>query len=770
MPPTPVPGDQDRQASPGSPPQPSPDGTRHDQADAGPLPDRPCGRQIGGWGTQAAFISLVCLALQALPMSYLPMFEAGQAASLAHLHWGVLLAVGMLCERRVFSVAYLAVFAGWCLRVLLPGNAAPGTVLLTGAAGYAAMYAWTLLCLRLMDWPRTVARARMRQRDVIPYGVCALFLFPVGWALAHAASKMLFSPGDPHLAAEVLQVGFARFFGVLCMTLPIVLFFTGRHQPAPMPSRIPWWELCLAGAYLCLVAVLLLAVPAQRLDPINGLLEQRFMLVAVMVWIVLRLPWRWSAPLLAATMLLLVFVVAVGSQQGEQIGLARLAQLAAELAVLQLMILLTLVMSRDNRRAVERLADESRRDGLSGVPNINALRHDLALRTTAPTEIACLGIEHLDSLIAGLGLPAQEALTASLAAHLQPDVNAYTLGMGRFVLVPAGPPVSWQGVLARIEQFEFVHAGARVRIEPHLGVCKLRDASSEALDAALESAYGAMHEGSQRGETAPVFADSRRDPAARRALLQTHSLALSLLRQRRIELHVQPIRRIDADRACMAEVLCRLRRDDGQLLMPRDYMEELEASRGVVELDRAVIETVLSRIRTCAAAIPFSRLAVNLTGRSLVSEHFRNWLLYQLDNTPGAAGMLCFEITERAIGGSLEQARPLLDGLSQRGCLVALDDFGTGMQSFERLQQLPINLVKIDGTFVRNIADNPRDRELVRAMVTIARAYRAEIVAEYVEDAAILDQLRTLRVDWVQGYHIGRPTPLDALAPDCVPS
>jgi EAL domain-containing protein (putative c-di-GMP-specific phosphodiesterase class I) len=168
-------------------------------------------------------------------------------------------------------------------------------------------------------------------------------------------------------------------------------------------------------------------------------------------------------------------------------------------------------------------------------------------------------------------------------------------------------------------------------------------------------------------------------------------------------------------------------------------------------------------MREHADHLPYRRLTVNLTGRSLVSEHFRNWLLYQLDIVPGCAGRLCFEITERAITGGLGQVRPLLDGLSQRGCLIALDDFGTGMQSFERLQQLPIDLVKIDGTFVRNVVHNPRDRDLVMAMVTIARAYQAQTIAEYVEDAQILAVLEELGVDWIQGYHVGYPEPLAAL-------
>ena len=110
--------------------------------------------------------------------------------------------------------------------------------------------------------------------------------------------------------------------------------------------------------------------------------------------------------------------------------------------------------------------------------------------------------------------------------------------------------------------------------------------------------------------------------------------------------------------------------------------------------------------------------------------------------------------------GGIIRATPLLQSLHQRGCKIALDDFGTGMQSFDRLQQLPIDLVKIDGAFVRNILSNARDRELVRAMVTIANAYQAETVAEYVENEQLLRMLQELGVEWGQGHYIARPVPL----------
>jgi FOG: EAL domain len=729
------------------------------------------GHRSGRCKREAILVAIACFLLPFLPIPYWPEFRpyAGPS-SLANLHWGLLLALAMLMpDRRYFHVGFLALLLSWCAQLVLlyPGEVVQrflGTLPL-----YLSMYGWTLLCARLAGWPRQ--RLLFRQEDIIPFGAAAFALYPAGWAVAHLAFAGLFSGLEGEaLFEQAIRVGFSRFYGVLCVTLPLVLWVTGRREPAPMQVPLRAWEVVLVTAYSLLLGVMLWAVPSPSGHLLGGLLDQRLMFAGLVMWAVLRLPWRWSAPLIACVTTLLVYLVGAGTRSGLRTDALQLLQIGLEMSMAQQLMVLTLVISRDNRRAMARLAEEGRRDGLSGVPNLNALRHDLARRDSPPAEIACLGVEHLDSLMAGLGLPAQEALTAALYRHLGPDVQAYTLGMGRFVLVPDTDQVSWKALLARVEQFEFRYDNVCVRIEPHLGVAMLRDASPQAVELALHAAYGAMQCARDRGETAPVFAQGQSDPVALRALLETHSLALSLLRRRRIELHVQPIRRLGEAVPAMGEILCRLRDDDGRLLLPHEYMAELEASRGVVELDRAVIEHLLKWMRAHPGPLPYRRLAVNLTGRSLISEQFRNWLLYQLDALPGCASRLCFEVTERAVSGGMAQARPLLEGLSRRGCLIALDDFGTGMQSFERLQQLPIDLIKIDGSFIRNIARNPRDRDLVRAMVAIARAYQAETVAEYVEDEAILAELGGLGVDWVQGYHIGRPGPLPRPGPAAAPA
>ncbi len=121
---------------------------------------------------------------------------------------------------------------------------------------------------------------------------------------------------------------------------------------------------------------------------------------------------------------------------------------------------------------------------------------------------------------------------------------------------------------------------------------------------------------------------------------------------------------------------------------------------------------------------------------------------------------LCFEVTETAAITHLAEAVDLFARLRALGCQIAIDDFGIGFQSFERLKQIPVDLIKIDGTFVREMLHSERDHELVRAAVAVARAFDAQTVAEYVETEATADALRGLGVDWGQGYLYGKPAPL----------
>jgi EAL domain-containing protein (putative c-di-GMP-specific phosphodiesterase class I) len=151
---------------------------------------------------------------------------------------------------------------------------------------------------------------------------------------------------------------------------------------------------------------------------------------------------------------------------------------------------------------------------------------------------------------------------------------------------------------------------------------------------------------------------------------------------------------------------------------------------------------------------------INLSGQSLSEESFLEFVLQQLDETAIFADQICFEITETAAIANLTGAVRFINSLKQRGCRFALDDFGSGLSSFAYLKNLPVDFVKIDGVFVKDIIDNPLDFAMVRSINEIGQLMDKKTIAEFVENETILDKLRSLGVDYVQGYGIGRPQPL----------
>jgi EAL domain-containing protein (putative c-di-GMP-specific phosphodiesterase class I) len=153
--------------------------------------------------------------------------------------------------------------------------------------------------------------------------------------------------------------------------------------------------------------------------------------------------------------------------------------------------------------------------------------------------------------------------------------------------------------------------------------------------------------------------------------------------------------------------------------------------------------------------------SVNIAGQSLASREFASELLALVDGFALPARQLCFEITETAAITHAQESARLFAQLRERGCHLAIDDFGMGYQSFDRLKQIPADLIKIDGSFVRAMRRSPRDLELVRASVQVARAFGAQTAAEFVEDAVTAELLRGLQVDWIQGDHVGCAAPID---------
>lgn len=215
------------------------------------------------------------------------------------------------------------------------------------------------------------------------------------------------------------------------------------------------------------------------------------------------------------------------------------------------------------------------------------------------------------------------------------------------------------------------------------------------------------------------------------------------------------------------EVLLRMQDEDGTLVPPMAFIPAAERYGLMPQLDRWVIATAFAQHgrRHSPGSAP-GTCAINLSGASICDEHFYEFVMaqFELFNVPPAE--ICFEITETSAIANLAQASILICKLKAIGCRFSLDDFGSGMSSFAYLKHLPVDYLKIDGGFVKDMVDDPIDCAMVEAINHIGHLMNIETIAEFVENDAILEALRRIGVDYAQGYGVEKPRLGDLLHSD----
>jgi EAL domain-containing protein (putative c-di-GMP-specific phosphodiesterase class I) len=203
--------------------------------------------------------------------------------------------------------------------------------------------------------------------------------------------------------------------------------------------------------------------------------------------------------------------------------------------------------------------------------------------------------------------------------------------------------------------------------------------------------------------------------------------------------------------------------EKGAIIGPDAFIPAAERYNLMPSIDRWVIDSALRFLGSLpeGAQAP-QTCCINLSGASLTDEHLLPYIQGKLTEYAVAPRRVCFEITETATIANMNRALRLISELRARGCRFALDDFGTGLASFAYLKHLPVDFLKIDGTFVKNMARDPVNLAIVRATNEIGHALGIKTIAEYVEDQETLQALRVLGVDYGQGFGIARPAPLES--------
>ncbi|MCP5471658.1 MAG: EAL domain-containing protein [Sinobacteraceae bacterium] len=430
------------------------------------------------------------------------------------------------------------------------------------------------------------------------------------------------------------------------------------------------------------------------------------------------------------------------------------------------------------RGFARQLSYQATHDALTGLVNRREFerRLDEAITTARrgdSTHVLCyLDLDNFKVVNDTSGHLAGDALLRDVARLLREALRdsdtVARLGGDEFGMILGGCPLDKARQIAddlcqRIAEFRFVWKDRVFQIGASIGIVELaRESSSveDSLAAADSACYMAKRQGSGR-----VVVYSARDEALARSTgeIQWLQKLQTALKDQRFELYVQPI--VPAVVAAAGtgdgpalEVLVRMKDETGVEVQPLEFIRAAERYRLMGLIDRWVVQQTIDAIVDGTLQVPEGRcVAINISGQTLGDTQFLEFVVDGLDRSGLAPSQLCFEMTETAVVANLDHARRFVGVLHGMGCRFALDDFGSGVGSFSNLRSLPLDYLKIDGSFIRNLDRDSVNQAMVTAMIKLARTLNFKVIAEQVEDNAALDVVRQMGVDFVQGYAISRP-------------
>ena len=318
----------------------------------------------------------------------------------------------------------------------------------------------------------------------------------------------------------------------------------------------------------------------------------------------------------------------------------------------------------------------------------------------------------------------------------------------------SGEPFHWNG-----------HAFS---VGASVGICAL-DVGGGSVDEVFSAADAACLSAKEHGRNR-VHVFRERDEALTRRKGESRWIyrITRALSEDAFELHYQPLQALadpDGDER-HAEILVRMRDPDGGLVFPDAFIPAAERYGLAVRLDAWVVERALAWIGGAGAAVsPATTWSINLSGATVGDYEFLDLLIERLAASGVPPSRLCFEITETAAIADLVRARRFIERLKDLGCRFALDDFGIGLSSLAYLKSFPVDFLKIDGVFIKDINADPVSAAMVRSINDIGHLTGKKTVAEYVHDEAVLRAVRALGVDYAQGNAIARPGPLAGIVP-----
>ncbi len=360
-------------------------------------------------------------------------------------------------------------------------------------------------------------------------------------------------------------------------------------------------------------------------------------------------------------------------------------------------------------------------------------------------------------------------IAAMLSRQIRSRDTLARLGGDEFAILMEHCPLEQARALANririvVEDFRFQWKARSFSIGVSIGVVPIHRSGS--VDEVLSLADSACYEAKQLGRNrVHVFEPGEQAVVGKIGDSRWANRIDEALDKDAFKLFAQEIAPCSVDgKGPRMEILLRLR-DAEATINPGAFMPVAERYNLSGKIDHWVLDHTLQWFEQRTGALAeLGMCSVNLSALSLCDESFLDYVLERVSGSRFPAGKLCFEVTETAAISNLARATNFMNALRDKGCSFALDDFGSGLSSLAYLKNLPVDLVKIDGAFIRNIANSDIDRMMVKSICDMARMLDIKTTAEYVESEEALKILRETRVDFVQGYHIGRPVPIEEFA------
>lgn len=322
-----------------------------------------------------------------------------------------------------------------------------------------------------------------------------------------------------------------------------------------------------------------------------------------------------------------------------------------------------------------------------------------------------------------------------------------------------------------VKDFHFFWNNERLEVSISIGLAAVTAQSlsvTEVMACADKACYLAKEQGRDRVH---VFEANDIRLVQRQREMQWIARLNHALQQNNFKLCVQPIMSLKDGTSAHAEVLIRMLGEDNEIIPPGAFIPAAERYNLMPAIDKWVIETCFrymsqphrKRQPDCETPDPILShcLSINLSGGSLNDDHLVPFIAKQLQRHAVDPTRICFEITETAAIRNFPKAKKFVNEIKKMGCLFSLDDFGTGLSSFSYLKNFPVDYLKIDGSFIKQLSRDNVDRAMVASINEIGHVMGIKTVAEFVEDEAILEMLRSIGIDFAQGIAVGEPRILD---------